>query len=67
MTSPTHALKTFSAPILKRAALDSFVKLDPRVQWKNPVMFVVLAGSVLVTLQAAASPSAFAVQIALWL
>ncbi len=50
MTSPTHALKTMSAPILQRAALESFVKLDPRVQWKNPVMFVVLVGSVLTTL-----------------
>jgi K+-transporting ATPase ATPase B chain len=50
MTHPTHALKTFSAPILKRAVLDSFVKLSPRVQWKNPVMFVVLVGSALTTL-----------------
>ena len=50
MASPTHALKTLSAPILQRAALESFVKLDPRVQWKNPVMFVVLVGSVLTTL-----------------
>jgi len=50
MTSPSHALKTLSAPILQRAALDSFAKLDPRVQWKNPVMFVVLVGSLLTTL-----------------
>jgi potassium-transporting ATPase ATP-binding subunit len=50
MTSPTHALKTLSGPILQRAALESFAKLDPRVQWKNPVMFVVLVGSVLTTL-----------------
>jgi K+-transporting ATPase ATPase B chain len=50
MAHPTHALKTFSAPIMKRAVLDSFVKLSPRVQWKNPVMFVVLVGSALTTL-----------------
>ena len=31
MTSATRALKTLSAPILKRAALESFIKLDPRV------------------------------------
>jgi len=49
MTSATHALKTMSAPILKRAVLESFIKLDPRVQWKNPVMFVVLVGSALTT------------------
>jgi len=50
MTSTTQAVKTMSAPILQRAALESFVKLDPRVQWKNPVMFVVLVGSLLTTL-----------------
>ena len=50
MTTETAALKTMSAPILRRAALDSFVKLDPRAQWKNPVMFVVLVGSILTTL-----------------
>ena len=27
----------------------SFVKLDPRVQWRNPVMFVVYVGSILTT------------------
>jgi len=50
MTTVTHAIKALSAPILKRAALESFIKLNPRVQWKNPVMFVVLVGSVLTTL-----------------
>jgi K+-transporting ATPase ATPase B chain len=50
MATVAHAIKTLSAPILKRAALESFIKLDPRVQWKNPVMFVVLVGAVLTTL-----------------
>jgi len=45
----TQAIKTLSAPILKRAIAESFVKLDPRAQWKNPVMFVVLVGSALTT------------------
>jgi K+-transporting ATPase ATPase B chain len=36
--------------ILRRAALDSLVKLDPRRVAKNPVMFVVEVGSVLTTL-----------------
>jgi len=45
----TQAIKTLSAPILRRAVLESFVKLDPRTQWKNPVMFVVLVGSALTT------------------
>ncbi len=37
----------FDPPIVKRAAVDSFRKLDPRHQVKNPVMFVVEVGSVL--------------------
>jgi K+-transporting ATPase ATPase B chain len=35
--------------IVGQAITDSFVKLDPRVQVKNPVMFIVEAGSVLTT------------------
>ena len=36
--------------IVKRALVDSFRKLSPRHQARNPVMFVVLVGSVLTTL-----------------
>uniref|UniRef100_UPI000A04AC78 potassium-transporting ATPase subunit KdpB n=1 Tax=Nocardiopsis lucentensis TaxID=53441 RepID=UPI000A04AC78 len=36
-------------PILRRALIDSVLKLDPRVQVRNPVMFVVLTGSVATT------------------
>src|SRR6188472_970648 len=36
--------------ILRRAVLDSFVKLNPRTLMKNPVMFVVAVGSVLTTI-----------------
>ena len=35
--------------IVRPAIVDSFRKLDPRVQARNPVMFVVLVGSVLTT------------------
>jgi K+-transporting ATPase ATPase B chain len=63
----THAFKTLSAPILRRAAFESFAKLDPRVQWKNPVMFVVLVGSVLVSAQWMLAPSGFVLAVALWL
>ncbi|MDP9033789.1 MAG: hypothetical protein M3O50_03205, partial [Myxococcota bacterium] len=31
----------FDAPIVRRAIVDSFHKLDPRHQIRNPVMFVV--------------------------
>ena len=39
----------FEPTILVPAIIDSFKKLDPRHQIKNPVMFVVLVGSVLTT------------------
>ncbi|MCU1458368.1 MAG: potassium transporter KtrB [Actinomycetia bacterium] len=38
-----------NGPILRRATLESFVKLNPRHLMKNPVMFVVEVGSVLTT------------------
>ena len=37
----------FDPPIVRRATRDAFVKLDPRHMVRNPVMFVVLVGSVL--------------------
>ncbi len=36
--------------IVKEALKESFVKLSPKVQYKNPVMFVVYIGSILTTL-----------------
>src|SRR5580700_9235210 len=59
--------------ILKRAIVDSFKKLDPRVQLKNPVMFVVEVGALLTTIQLvrdAMSHSGnfvWGLQITLWL
>ncbi|EFH86055.1 potassium-transporting ATPase subunit KdpB [Ktedonobacter racemifer] len=41
----------FDPAIVGRATLDSFKKLDPRWQAKNPVMFVVEVGSVITTLE----------------
>ena len=43
------AFNLFDPDLLRPAALDAFRKLDPRVQWRNPVMFVVYAGSWLTT------------------
>ncbi|MBW8833183.1 MAG: potassium-transporting ATPase subunit KdpB [Burkholderiales bacterium] len=69
--------KTFTLfdPVLAIPAIkDSFKKLDPRVQWRNPVMFVVFIGSVITTIlfaQALAgkgeAPTGFILAIALWL
>jgi K+-transporting ATPase ATPase B chain len=39
-----------SRPILLTGIADAFRKLDPRVQARNPVMFVVFVGSILTTL-----------------
>jgi potassium-transporting ATPase ATP-binding subunit len=39
----------FTREILTRATIDSFAKLDPRLQLRNPVMFVVEIGSVITT------------------
>ncbi len=41
--------KLFSREIIARATIDSFKKLDPRIQLRNPVMFVVEVGSVMTT------------------
>ena len=42
-------------------------KLDPRLLWRNPVMFIVELGSVVATLGAIARPSLFVISIAVWL
>src|SRR5580693_8133147 len=39
----------FSREIAVQAVRDSFPKLDPRLQLKNPVMFIVEVGSVITT------------------
>ena len=42
-------LAMFDPALVKPAIIDSFRKLAPRVQWRNPVMFVVYVGSILTT------------------
>src|SRR5215475_6328899 len=39
----------FSGDLVRAAIIDSFPKLDPRTQLKNPVMFIVELGSVITT------------------
>src|SRR6476661_9393545 len=41
----------FDPPIVKRAVVDSFVKLNPRTLLRNPVIFVVEVVSVVVTIR----------------
>ena len=49
---PTHAKvrPLFDPAIAGQAAIDSFRKLTPQRQVRNPVMFVVYVGSILTTL-----------------
>ena len=49
-TSERQAVSLFQGAIVKRALIDSLRKLDPRVQVRNPVMFVVEIGSVITTI-----------------
>jgi potassium-transporting ATPase ATP-binding subunit len=64
----TRQTLTLLDPSLMRPAIaDAFRKLDPRVQWRNPVMFVVYIGSTFTTALAAARPNTFTVGVAVWL
>jgi K+-transporting ATPase ATPase B chain len=67
-------LSLFDRTLIGPALIDALKKLSPRVQWRNPVMFVVYIGSILTTvlwLQALAAhgeaPAWFIFNIALWL
>ena len=44
-----RAISLFRRDIVARALIDSVLKLDPRVQMRNPVMFVVEIGAVITT------------------
>ena len=57
----------FSPRQLVAATPEALRKLDPRAQLRNPVMFVVWVGSVVVTVAAIGSPSPFSILIAIWL
>jgi potassium-transporting ATPase ATP-binding subunit len=76
MIKQTKNIAVWNWRIVKRAILDSFVKLSPRAMMKNPVMFVVEVGSVLTTLQLirgiikpipGVTSVLFELQITLWL
>jgi K+-transporting ATPase ATPase B chain len=72
----THSARTISIwdpGIVRQAMLDSVRKLDPRIQIRNPVMFIVEAGSLLATiifiqeLATGAGRPLFTGQVAFWL
>ncbi len=70
----TEKKSLLDAQILRSAAVDSLRKLDPRIMARNPVMFVVLVGSVLTTVlfvrdygSSTGEENLFAGLVALWL
>jgi len=74
MTTRKRAI--WNTQIVKRAIVDSFIKLNPKKMMGNPVMFVVEVGSVLTTLELirgiikpvpGLTDTAFELQITLWL
>jgi potassium-transporting ATPase ATP-binding subunit len=69
-----NTIAMFDPALVKPAILESFRKLAPAVQWRNPVMFVVYIGSILATVLfvqalngAGEAPAGFILAIALWL
>ncbi len=60
-------LTLFDPALVRPALIDTFRKLDPRAQWRNPVMFVVYLGSAFTTVLAWRQPGAFTLSVALWL
>jgi K+-transporting ATPase ATPase B chain len=65
----TKTISLFDRGILLQAVGDSFRKLDPRLEVKNPVMFVTLIGAILTFWQLFTSkePFGYVLQVALWL
>jgi K+-transporting ATPase ATPase B chain len=63
------SVSIFDTKILVPAIGDAFIKLNPRLMVKNPVMFVTLVGAVICTVDAFRSPgqTLFVAQIAIWL
>jgi K+-transporting ATPase ATPase B chain len=57
----------FDGPILRQALVDSIKKLNPATQIRNPVMFVVLVGSIITFIEAIAHPGTFTWSITIWL
>jgi K+-transporting ATPase ATPase B chain len=76
MSTAALARPLFDPPLVRQAVKDSFLKLAPWVQWRNPVMFVVLVGSVLISVLwiiqlggglAGEGKPGFVLAVALWL
>ena len=73
MTERARTVSIWDSGIVQQAIADSFRKLDPRIQIKNPVMFIVEIGSALTTmawiqeLAGGGGAPLFTGQVAFWL
>ena len=73
MSDRARTISLWDPAIVRQASIDALKKLDPRIQVKNPVMFIVEAGSLLTTivfvqeLVAGGGQSLFTGQVAFWL
>jgi len=57
----------FDPELLRPAFMDALRKMNPKTQWRNPVMFVVYIGSAFTVLLASRHPDAFTIAVAIWL
>src|ERR1700728_3465644 len=57
----------FDGEILAHAILDALRKFNPRAQVRNPVMFVVLIGTIVTLIEAIAHPGIFTWSVTIWL
>src|ERR1700722_2927766 len=57
----------FDREILAHALIDALRKFNPRAQVRNPVMFVVLIGSIVTLIESIAHPSTFDWSVTIWL
>ncbi|MBB5456701.1 potassium-transporting ATPase subunit KdpB [Paraburkholderia sp. Cpub6] len=74
MTEHNATRSMFDPALLRPAIVDSFKKLTPRTQFRNPVMFCVYVGSILTTILwiaalggQAEAPAGFILAVTLWL
>ncbi len=73
MAERTQQISIWDPAIVMPAVMDSFRKLDPRIQFKNPVMFIVEIGSLVTTmifvqeLAGGTGQPLFTGQVAFWL
>ncbi len=73
MSERARTISIWDPGIVRQALVDSLWKLDPRIQFKNPVMFIVEVGSLLTTiifiqeLAGGTGRPLFTGQVAFWL